>query len=99
MVEEQTTSAQIVADFPARDTQDVIEAAKVVRERLGTSEIAVVLGSGLGNFVYIMEDVQELSYSEIPHMPQVSVVGHSGKLVSGKVNGQKVSSTSAVQVI
>jgi purine-nucleoside phosphorylase len=43
----------------------------------------------LGNFVDELHDRKELAYSEIPGAPQTSVAGHAGKLVRGKLYGDR----------
>ena len=48
-------------------------------------EIGVILGSGLGDFGSGMKESVVIPYSEIPHFPVSSVVGHSGKLLLGSV--------------
>ncbi|MGB0125845.1 MAG: purine-nucleoside phosphorylase [Silvibacterium sp.] len=48
--------------------------------------IAVVLGSGLGGFASQIESPVTLPYSEIPHFPQSTAPGHSGRLVLGTLN-------------
>jgi len=52
--------------------------------------IGIVLGSGLGNFIKEMQVEHEIAYSEIPHFPVSTVVGHSGKLVFGKMNNKEI---------
>ncbi|MFY9747048.1 MAG: purine-nucleoside phosphorylase [Acidobacteriaceae bacterium] len=52
--------------------------------------IAIVLGSGLGAFAQQLEGATAISFGEIPHFPQSTVPGHSGKLVIGKVAGVPV---------
>jgi purine-nucleoside phosphorylase len=52
--------------------------------------IAIVLGSGLGAFAEQLESAVAISFAEIPHFPQSTVPGHSGKLVIGKVAGVPV---------
>jgi purine-nucleoside phosphorylase len=47
--------------------------------------IAVVLGSGLGAFADELSDPITIPYSEIPGWPVSTAVGHSGKLVFGKL--------------
>jgi purine-nucleoside phosphorylase len=53
-------------------------------------DIAVVLGSGLGDFADTLADSKAFPYSEIPHMPASAVVGHAGKLVLGSLAGRRV---------
>ena len=52
--------------------------------------VAIVLGSGLGNFVSEITIEKEIPYSNIPHFPQSTVQGHSGKMLFGKLNGKTV---------
>ncbi len=52
--------------------------------------IAVVLGSGLGNFTNEMQIVTEIAYEDIPHFPTSTVQGHSGKLILGTVGNKMV---------
>jgi purine-nucleoside phosphorylase len=47
--------------------------------------IAVVLGSGLGAFADELNDPVAIPYSEIPGWPVSTAIGHSGKLVFGKL--------------
>jgi purine-nucleoside phosphorylase len=53
-------------------------------------KIAIVLGSGLGAFAEQLEGATAISFGDIPHFPQSTVPGHSGKLVIGKVAGVPV---------
>jgi purine-nucleoside phosphorylase len=53
-------------------------------------QVAVVLGSGLGNFTAGMQIEFELPYKDIPHFPVSTVAGHSGKLIFGKMGGKNV---------
>jgi purine-nucleoside phosphorylase len=46
---------------------------------------AIILGTGLGDFVNDIADKTILPYSEIPHFPVSTVEGHSGKLIYGKL--------------
>ena len=66
-------------------------AARVIRERAGVdAKIAVVLGSGLGDFADEFEDAIALPYQEIPGFVTSTAQGHAGRLVSGKVEGVPV---------
>ena len=67
------------------------EAAAAIRERTAvTPRVAVVLGSGLGSFAERIEHPVSIDYTVIPHFPQPTVEGHSGRLVVGSVAGTPV---------
>ena len=51
---------------------------------------AVILGSGLGGIVDIMEDKTVIPYSDIPNFPKSSVAGHEGNFIIGKIGAQVV---------
>jgi len=55
-----------------------------------TPAIGIILGSGLGAFASQVADAVAIPYSEIPHFPQSTVVGHSGKLILGTIAGTPV---------
>jgi purine-nucleoside phosphorylase len=66
-------------------------AADYLREELGeVPEIAVVLGSGLGEFAEGLGQARTIPYESIPHWPASRVIGHAGKLVAGTSVGQRV---------
>ena len=52
--------------------------------------IGVILGSGLGALVDVMEDKTVISYADIPHFPQSTVAGHAGNLVIGRIGSTTV---------
>lgn len=52
--------------------------------------VAIVLGSGLGNFAEKIEVEKEVPYEQIPHFPTSTVKGHSGKIIFGKLAGKTV---------
>jgi purine nucleoside phosphorylase len=41
-------------------------AAKFIKEKLGTAEIAVVMGSGLNDFYELLDNAKVLDYTDIP---------------------------------
>jgi purine-nucleoside phosphorylase len=55
-----------------------------------TPEVGVVLGSGLGNFSNEMNVEKTIPYNDIPHFPEATVEGHSGKLFLGEMGGKKI---------
>jgi purine-nucleoside phosphorylase len=52
--------------------------------------VGIILGSGLGGFAAQVEAAVAIAYAEIPHFPQSTVEGHSGKLVLGTIGGVPV---------
>ena len=52
--------------------------------------IAMVLGSGLGAFADRLASPVAIPFRDIPHFPQSTVVGHSGRLVIGTIDGVPV---------
>jgi purine-nucleoside phosphorylase len=68
------------------------EAAAAVRSRLAgrTPSVAIVLGSGLGQFAERLSDAVRVPYDLIPHFPSPTVIGHSGELVAGALAGRTV---------
>ena len=53
-------------------------------------KVAIVLGSGLGDYAKDIEVVSEISYSEIEGFPVSTVPGHAGKFIFGYVKGVPV---------
>lgn len=69
----------------------VTEAAEWLRGHgCGGADVAVVLGSGLGDFADHLGKAITIPYADIPHWPASRVVGHAGKLVAGTLAGRKV---------
>ena len=52
-------------------------------------EIAIILGSGLGGLVDLMEDRETIDYKDIPNFPKSNLVGHVDRLVFGKIAGKE----------
>ena len=70
---------------------DVKQAAETIRSRVPhVPEIAIVLGSGLGDFAGILTDAVSMPYAKLPHWPVSNVIGHEGRLVVGKARGKVI---------
>jgi purine-nucleoside phosphorylase len=66
-------------------------AAEFVRSKHeGEPRLAIILGSGLGNFATQVEAATTIDYEEIPGWPVSTVEGHSGKLVLGTIGDVSV---------
>ena len=69
----------------------IIESTKYIRSKINRApKIAIILGSGLGDLVNEVRDVESISYKDIPNFPISTVKGHEGKLVFGKINDIEV---------
>jgi purine-nucleoside phosphorylase len=80
---------------PLGEFERVDAAAAAVRARCGAPpEIAIVLGSGLGDFADTLRDAIATPYAELPHWPASNVIGHAGRLVIGAVAGRRVAALS-----
>nr|WP_253255425.1 hypothetical protein [Listeria ivanovii] len=53
------------------------------------ADYGLILGSGLGDLVEDIQNKIEIPYEAIPHFPTTTVIGHSGKLVSGILSEKK----------
>ncbi|MGH9600361.1 MAG: purine-nucleoside phosphorylase, partial [Terracidiphilus sp.] len=70
----------------------VTEAAGFLRGRFGSlaPRAGIVLGSGLGAAADAVTEARIVPYAEIPHFPQSTVEGHSGRIVAGLLGGAPV---------
>lgn len=68
------------------------ESADFIKARIGEEkvEIAIVLGSGLGDLAEEVEDAVYIDYHDIPHFPVSTVKGHKGRLVVGRLMNRRV---------
>ena len=53
-------------------------------------EIAVILGSGLGELANEVSPIAEIEYKNIPNMPVSTAPSHKGKLIFGKFEGKNI---------
>jgi purine-nucleoside phosphorylase len=76
--------------------KQVSEAAAFLRAKLAAHStalepgIGIVLGSGLGAVADAVTDPVVVPYADIPHFPQSTVEGHSGRIVAGHLAGVPV---------
>lgn len=71
--------------------QKVVECYDSIKERIPfRPKVALVLGSGLGNYADTMEVRGEIAYSEIKNFPVSTVPGHAGKFIFGYVKNVPV---------
>ena len=53
-------------------------------------DLAIILGTGLGDLADTIENQVKISYKDIPEFPVSTVAGHKGELIIGDLNGKKV---------
>lgn len=72
--------------------QQVERASQYIKEKTEgfIPDFGIILGTGLGSLVNDIEVSHTLSYTDIPGFPVSTVESHSGKLIFGKLSGQKV---------
>jgi purine-nucleoside phosphorylase len=69
----------------------VKEAADAIRARISeTPKIAIILGSGLGDFAGSLGHAVSMPYQDLPHWPVSRIVGHEGRLVVGTSRGRTI---------
>jgi len=63
-----------------------------LQDKIGDNipEIALVLGSGLGDFGDELRDVITIPYKDIPHFPVSTAPGHKSRLIIGNIGGKRV---------
>ncbi len=71
--------------------EKIKETSSFIREKVAElPEVAVILGSGLGNLADHMDVCAEIDYKDIPNFPVSTVAGHAGKLIFGKLGGKYI---------
>lgn len=67
----------------------VFEASQYIRERVNLQvKSAVILGTGLASFVNDLNILHDIPYIDIPHFPQSTVPGHTGKLAFAQLDDE-----------
>ncbi len=76
----------------AYGTEAATRAASRVASAIGadTPIVGIILGSGLGGLVDRLTDSRAISFTDVPGFPSATIVGHSGKIISGKLGGRPV---------
>ena len=67
------------------------EAVAVVRQITKREpKVGLILGSGLGDLAESVKPADYINYSDIPHWPKSTIMGHKGRLVMGDLEGNPV---------
>ena len=77
---------------PEQHATQVQQAAAAITAAMGTlrPKTAVILGSGLGGLAGKVQEAVTVQYKDLPGFPVLSVAGHAGTLVAGKLAGTDV---------
>jgi purine-nucleoside phosphorylase len=71
--------------------EEIDRLTELVRSKTKHSpKIGMILGSGLGSLAEEVEDADVIPYPELPGWPVSTVIGHTGQLVIGKLEGKVV---------
>jgi len=69
----------------------VMEARDFIQSKISDQpKIGIVLGTGLGALAEEVIPSGEISFSDIPHFPTPTVVGHQGKMIFGTISEKPV---------
>ena len=71
---------------------DYEASAQALREKIGdfVPQVALILGSGLGELGDQVEEPIYVPYEDIPHFRRSTTLGHKGRLVFGYLEGRRV---------
>ncbi|MDR2464760.1 MAG: purine-nucleoside phosphorylase [Streptococcaceae bacterium] len=71
--------------------EKLLETTRYLREQgVVEVDVALILGSGLGELAEEIEKATIIKYDGIPNFPVSTVQGHAGQLVYGELSGKKV---------
>ena len=74
--------------------ENILKSAEIINPHIAalnsTPKIAIILGSGLGEFANLVENPQIISYADLAGFPDTGVEGHAGRLILGEVEGKSV---------
>lgn len=76
---------------PHNPDENLAEVVSAVRDQLGIDpfDLAIILGSGLGQFVAEVDQAKMWEYKTFSCFPAGAVAGHAGHLVAGTLHGRK----------
>lgn len=77
---------------PQQHFENVRLSAAKIRSACGAlaPKIAIILGSGLGGLAARIEEPVVLAYRDLPGFPILTVAGHAGQLIVGRLDGVPV---------
>ncbi len=74
-----------------RDSENLDKILRILRPLFPEPpQIALILGSGLGDFARRLKPAQRISTKDLPDYPQSTVAGHAGAIVGGELAGKRL---------
>jgi len=71
--------------------EQIDEVVKAIQTRtLDRPRVSIILGSGLNDLAEAVSEPVIIPFGDLPHFPVSTVMGHAGRLVIGKLEGQAV---------
>lgn len=73
-------------------SKNVKASAALIRKTAGklAPKIAIILGSGLGGLADKIKDAKKIPYAKLPGFPKLTVQGHAGEVIIGRLAGVPV---------
>lgn len=70
---------------------EMVSASEIIKKRLSIRpKIALILGSGLGDYAETLENAQRISYADLPGFATSTIKGHAGQFVVGTRHGIEI---------
>ena len=79
-----------MSNYDYSDAQESLSYLKNFLPSNFKPQTAIVLGSGLGGAVSMIQEISELDTRDIPHWPCSTAPGHDGKIVAGMIKSRPV---------
>ena len=74
----------------SKSTERIAAAAEVVKAKINVApEVAIILGTGLGEIAGEIEDAVAVPYEDIPGFPKSDLAAHAGRFVAGTYAGKR----------
>lgn len=69
----------------------ILESTESIKNQISElPEVAIVLGTGLGNFTTKIDISDKILFKDIPNFPRATVEGHEGVLIYGSIGNKRV---------
>jgi purine-nucleoside phosphorylase len=78
----------MITQFSLEQIDKVVKAIQV--RTLYRPRVSIILGSGLNDLAETVEQPVIIPFGDLPHFPVSTVMGHAGRIVIGKLEGQDV---------